>query len=56
MSSTSPLARAEIARRLPRPRLVEDEVAIEELLPLLHLALEDRAQIVLIADDVAASG
>ena len=33
-------------------RVAEDEVAIEELLPLLHLALEDRAEIVLIADDV----
>ncbi len=41
-----------VARGRPRRRVVEDEVAIDELLPLLHLALEDGAQIVLVADDV----
>jgi hypothetical protein len=41
-----------VLRRLPRQRVVEDEVAIEELLPLLHLALEDLPEVVLITDDM----
>ena len=41
-----------VERRLVVLLIAEDEVAIEKLLPLLHLALEDRAEIVLIADDV----
>ena len=32
--------------------VAEDEVVVEELLALLHLALEDRAQVGLLADDV----
>ena len=42
----------EVARRLVGGLVGEHEVPIEELLPLLHLALEHRAQIVLIADHV----
>src|SRR6185503_13210379 len=40
-----------VLRRLVVRVLAKHEVAIEELLPLLHLAFEDAAKIGLIADD-----
>src|SRR5205085_1981370 len=39
---------AEVARRLPGSVFIENEIAVQEFLPLLHLSLENRAQIVLI--------
>src|SRR6185295_1997929 len=41
-----------VAGRLVMLLIAEDEVAVEKLLALLHLALEHRAKIVLIADHV----
>jgi len=47
-----PVASPEVVRWLVGLLIAENEVPIEEFLTLLHLALEHRAKIVLIADDV----